>query len=107
MKVYATRGHPRTPGRAPASYVFLENMEAVQESLLSRVGVVASADVQMCEEKKSDDGNKKTIERDRYGSRRDRRSTKIQSFHKKPSTQPRSIVPPICSLFRVNVAENQ
>jgi len=31
----------------------------------------------------------------------------IQSFHKKPSTQPRSIVPPICSLFRVNVAENQ
>jgi len=31
----------------------------------------------------------------------------IQSFHKKPSTQPRSIVPPICYSFRVNVAENQ
>ena len=31
----------------------------------------------------------------------------VQSFHKKPSTQPRSIVPPICSSFRVNVAENQ
>jgi len=32
---------------------------------------------------------------------------RLQSFHKKPSTQPRSIVPPICSSFRVNVAENQ
>jgi len=31
----------------------------------------------------------------------------VQSFHKKPSTQPRSKVPPICSSFRVNVAENQ
>jgi len=31
----------------------------------------------------------------------------LQSFHKKPSTQPRSTVPPICSLFRVEVAENQ
>ena len=31
----------------------------------------------------------------------------LQSFHKKPSTQPRSIVPPICPSFRVNVASNQ
>jgi len=31
----------------------------------------------------------------------------VQSFHKKPSTQPRSKVPLICSSFRVNEAENQ
>ena len=35
------------------------------------------------------------------------RVSKLQSFLKTPSTQPRSIVPLICSSFRVNVAENQ
>jgi len=35
------------------------------------------------------------------------RSCALQSIHNKPSTQPRSKVPPICSSFRVNVAENQ
>jgi len=38
--------------RVAASSVFLDKTEAFQESLLSRVGVVASADVQMCEENK-------------------------------------------------------
>jgi len=33
--------------------------------------------------------------------------TDLQSFHKKLCTQPRSIVPPICPSFRVNVASNQ
>jgi len=34
-------------------------------------------------------------------------SRAIQTFHKISGTQPRSIAPPICSSFRVNVAENQ
>jgi len=47
------------PDRAAASSVFLEKTEAVQESFLSRVGAVASADMPMCEEKKSHDGKRK------------------------------------------------
>ena len=52
VKLSYTRGHPPTPDRAAASPVFLDKAEAAHVSLLSWVGVVAAADVKMCEEKK-------------------------------------------------------